>query len=472
MNDVAVKTLSARDLVGDLLDQQQSLTAVDRFSQQHESATEPLQAQFYRDLIPLEKPGKGEQYSFQVDLEACSACKACVSACHHLNGLEIYESWRDVGTLLGDDGQKTVTTACHHCAEPACAEGCPVLAYEKDPETGIVRHLDDQCIGCKYCEMKCPYGVPKYSVRLGIVRKCDMCYNRLAADEAPACVQACPNDAIAIKVVETAAVPASGSMVPGAYDSSYTKPTTNFVGWEAGEGLRPAAGEELRPAHSHLPLVFMLVLTQAAVGISAAALLTGDFGMRLTAVALGALGLGASVLHLGQPLKAWRAFLGWRKSWLSREILVFGAWFSALLAFAVSGLPLIGLGALGLGLAGVFCSVMVYVDTRREFWSMPRTGGRFFGTVLLCGASLIGFPWVVLAVLVKLVAELDGMRIDGSRALVVGPLRRFAVVRFGLLLGGVACALVSPPLALALFIVGELFERVLYFSAVVEPRMP
>ena len=55
-----------------------------------------------------------------------------------------------------------------------------MLAYEKDPVTGIVRHLDDQCIGCSYCILKCPYDVPKYSRARGIVRKCDMCHSRLA----------------------------------------------------------------------------------------------------------------------------------------------------------------------------------------------------------------------------------------------------------------------------------------------------
>ena len=68
--------------------------------------------------------------------------------------------------------------------------GCPVGAYEKDALTGIVRHLDDQCIGCRYCMLTCPYEVPQYSVRKGIVRKCDMCADRLAESEAPACVQA------------------------------------------------------------------------------------------------------------------------------------------------------------------------------------------------------------------------------------------------------------------------------------------
>ena len=52
--------------------------------------------------------------------------------------------------------QQTVTSGAIIIMDPACANGCP-LAYEKDQTTGIVHHLDDQCMGCRYCEMKCPY---------------------------------------------------------------------------------------------------------------------------------------------------------------------------------------------------------------------------------------------------------------------------------------------------------------------------
>ena len=99
-----------------------------------------------------------------------------------------------------------VTTACHHCLDPACLTGCPVKAYDKDPETGIVRHFDDQCIGCQYCVFMCPYDVPQYSRTKGIVRKCDMCHDRLAVGEAPACVQSCPNQAIRIRTVSVESV--------------------------------------------------------------------------------------------------------------------------------------------------------------------------------------------------------------------------------------------------------------------------
>ncbi|WP_397385757.1 4Fe-4S dicluster domain-containing protein, partial [Prosthecobacter sp.] len=214
-------------IIDEALREQQTLrTPVAQFSEEYDSKS--VRDRFTH-LIPLSKPDPGEQYAFEVNLDACTGCKACVAACHSLNGLDDGESWRDMGLLVGTRKQpylQTVTTACHHCAEPACAEGCPVLAYDKDVVTGIVRHLDDQCIGCSYCILKCPYEVPKFNLKRGIVRKCDMCQGRLAEGEAPPCVQSCPNEAIKIKVVKLDAVPDRGSIITGAFDSSYTRPTT------------------------------------------------------------------------------------------------------------------------------------------------------------------------------------------------------------------------------------------------------
>ena len=148
MTALLEKQESQRTLIDDLLAEQQRLTAVERFARRPERDALPAQARYYHDLIPLTKPALGEQYAFGVDLDVCTGCKACVSACHSLNGLDEDELWRDTGLLLGgsvgEPWQQTVTTACHHCVEPACLEGCPVRAYEKDPTTGIMRHLDDQ----------------------------------------------------------------------------------------------------------------------------------------------------------------------------------------------------------------------------------------------------------------------------------------------------------------------------------------
>ncbi len=492
--------IATHSLVDELLADQQNLTAVERFAQRHENATEPIQAKQYRELIPLSTPGVGEQYAFQVDLDACSGCKACVSACHSLNGLDDEESWRDVGTLYGRaDGeatQQTVTTACHHCADPACAEGCPTLAYEKDAETGIVRHLDDQCMGCRYCELKCPYEVPKFNVKLGIVRKCDMCHGRLAEGEAPACVQACPNEAIKIQIVKVEEVIASSTggvtLLPGTVTSDYTKPTTQFLNLNKSVEPAPADAESLQSAHGHFPLVAMLVLTQAGAGIAFVdwlqRLLNVETGIVQLAIGLGLAfaGLGASVLHLGRPTQAWRAFLGWRKSWLSREIIVFGAWSGAYALFFASVLfsapnwivLLSGSGAALLGLAGVFTSVMVYADTRRPFWRLKPTLLRFYATALGMGLALSVAP-VLAAVPILLTMIFDGRVLQGkidayrkSGLLMSGPLKRTLIVRTIAGTSALLASVMFPLVSGGLFLISEIAGRSIFFRAVDEPKMP
>lgn len=362
----------------------------------------------------------GEQYRFEVDLDACSGCKACVSACHSLNGLEESEIWRSVGLLVGGGGSapvwnQNVTTACHHCVEPLCLAGCPVDAYEKDPVTGIVAHLDDQCIGCRYCQLTCPYEVPTFSKRLGVVRKCDMCADRLAEGEAPACVQGCPTDAISIGVVDRSELllevgiedPESGPtrLVPTAPVSSLTVPSTRYRTARAVPTDAVAADDHrIVPASNHVPLVVMLVLTQLSVGavlVSQAGSWVGRDVAGGTAVELALLAavvaIGASVLHLGRPLVAWRAVLGLGHSWLSREIVAFGGYGTAAVAAAAAddvlpgswSVPL-GSAAVVVGIIGVACSAQLYAVTGRAWWRLDRTLLRFAVTGLGAGAAAVG----------------------------------------------------------------------------------
>ncbi|MBW3556286.1 MAG: dimethyl sulfoxide reductase anchor subunit [Actinobacteria bacterium] len=405
-------------LIDRYLASQGTLTAIEDFATRHDAGFVPSQARYYENLIPLAEPLPGQQYGFEVDLDACTGCKACVTACHSLNGLDEDESWRSVGMLHGgtplEPFQQTVTTACHHCVDPACLNGCPVDAYEKDPVTGIVIHLDDQCIGCSYCTLTCPYEVPRFNPAKGIVRKCDMCRDRLSVGEAPACVQACPNGAIKIKVIETAgAVAASvgASLVPGAPPSSTTVPTTVYLTKKNHVGrLQAADWSSLRPASNHPPLAIMLVLTQLSVGAFVTDLLLRAIaGHRLAsalqpynaivAVALGFLALGASVLHLGRPAYAFRAVIGFRHSWLSREIVSFGSF--ALVATLYAGVLwatpssqtrttlLLGILVSGVGMAAVGCSVMVYAVTSRSWWSARRTATKFTLTSVVAGLATV-----------------------------------------------------------------------------------
>ena len=481
-------------LIDELLLDQQALMAVERFSQRHAEVSSPIQERFYKELIPLSAPKPGEQYGFEVDLEACSGCKACVSACNHLNGLDPEESWRDVGVLVGERQgvatQQVVTTACHHCSDPACANGCPTLAYEKDAKTGIVRHLDDQCMGCRYCELKCPYEVPKYNDRLGIVRKCDMCQSRLAEGEAPACVQACPNQAIRIRMVPQEGPDVGERLLPGTVDSRYTKPTTVYTHLDTSANQVPADADRLRPAHGHFPLVWMLVLVPMSVGICVAVWLGGseDLPALVLSAIFGGLGLVGSVLHLGRPSQAWRAFLGWRRSWLSREIIAFNLWIGALTGFLGSvwlGIPavitqLLGASAAALGVVGLIASVNVYADTRRPFWRLSSTLGRFFGTALSAGLLFSPAPFLAVVSIVFLIGMELSILFEPSETeqrssdLMRGPLRFTVWLRLLTVLAFVGFAVSgdSPWMALSVLTLTEIAARSLFFRAVDEPKMP
>jgi formate dehydrogenase iron-sulfur subunit len=417
-----------------------SLLPVERFARRHDELGD--EAGDFDDLIPLSKPQPGEQYAFHVALDQCTGCKACVTACHSLNGLAEDETWRFVGLLHGGTPQapvqQTVTTACHHCVDPACLKGCPVEAYEKDPLTGIVKHLDDQCIGCQYCTLTCPYDVPQFSPKLGIVRKCDMCSDRLAVGEAPACVQACPNDAISIRVVSQKAAieDAQGeAFLPGSPSPALTVPTTTYATSHVyPRNTLPADFYAVRPAHQHRPLVVMLVLTQLSAGAflidQGAASWLGAAGRELlrpvhslVALSLGLLALGASIFHLGRPLYAFRAVLGIRTSWLSREIIAFALFAKAAILYAAvlwreplcamlhcptlpEGLATqlehwLGLVVAGSGALGVLCSVMVYHVTQRRFWSFERTGFTFLMTTLILGTATTLFTTALCALFVS-----------------------------------------------------------------------
>ncbi|MFO0885036.1 MAG: DmsC/YnfH family molybdoenzyme membrane anchor subunit [Pirellulales bacterium] len=439
-------------LLETLLREQHDLTAVQRFSQWHETESAPVQEQYYKELIPLTLPVVGEQYAFSVDLDACSGCKACVTACHSLNGLEEDEIWREVGMLTGGSEQlpvlQHITSACHHCVEPGCLQGCPVKAYDKDPVTGIVRHLDDQCMGCQYCILMCPYEVPKYSVSKGIVRKCDMCRQRLAEGEAPACVQSCPNQAIRIEIVthdEVRTASRREEFLPHAPTPQITFPTTRY--FSRRESMLVDVEKLVRgdrgcdtPAHAHWPLIGMLTLTQLSVGVLFVERLLSLVGGATGSVDLGAwgsystsfvllvlasvasaIGGGAATLHLGRPIAAIRAWLGLRTSWLSREIVAFGVYGGLIVgaAMAVSPwkawLPEIVAGPLPwiaalVGAIGVYSSAQLYAVTQRSFWELGRTLGKFALTAALLGVSaallVTGTSGIGALVLVLAIAKL------------------------------------------------------------------
>lgn len=142
------------------------------------------------------------------DVTKCIGCEECVTACKSTYQLPADRPWRwqtDVTdlsatrwtTLVNKPGGH-VRKQCRHCTEPACVSVCLVGALEKTPE-GPVIYDAGKCMGCRYCMMACPYGVPRYTwdEPVPYVRKCIMCYEKMQSGELkqPACTNACPTNA-------------------------------------------------------------------------------------------------------------------------------------------------------------------------------------------------------------------------------------------------------------------------------------
>jgi hypothetical protein len=99
----------------------------------------------------------------------------------------------------------------------------------------------------------------------------------------------------------------------------------------------------MRPAWSVIWFTTLLgcaqgiVVALALAGLGAPALDPAVLRDTLAlAFGLGAVALGCSFAHLGQPLRAWRAAAMWRTSWLSREVMAVSAFLALTLAGALS----------------------------------------------------------------------------------------------------------------------------------------
>jgi anaerobic dimethyl sulfoxide reductase subunit B (iron-sulfur subunit) len=143
-----------------------------------------------------------KRYAFYLDTSACTGCKACQIACKDKNNLPVGVLWRRVIEVQGGEWLPRgaawltnafayfVSAACMHCAAPICAEVCPTQAlYQR--QDGIVLIDAERCMGCRYCEMACPYKAPQFDPTRGVMSKCDFCADLIDAGKSPACVAAC-----------------------------------------------------------------------------------------------------------------------------------------------------------------------------------------------------------------------------------------------------------------------------------------
>jgi formate dehydrogenase iron-sulfur subunit len=168
----------------------------------------------------MPQPRKG----FFTDTSICIGCKACEVACKEWNAVpddgfnllgSSYDNtgalgastWRHVAFIEQPAAQDNdfrwlmSSDVCKHCTHAACLDVCPTGSLFRT-EFGTVVVQDDICNGCGYCVPACPFGVierrtgDEGTKNVGIAQKCTLCYDRIGADQTPACAQACPTESI------------------------------------------------------------------------------------------------------------------------------------------------------------------------------------------------------------------------------------------------------------------------------------
>jgi len=139
------------------------------------------------------------RYGFVIDNRKCIGCHACSVACKAENHvpLGVFRTW----VRCVDSGQFPDTrrhfqvTRCNHCDNPPCVAVCPVAAMYRRSD-GIVDFDPSRCIGCKACMQACPYDAVYIDPERATAAKCHFCAHRVEAGMQPACVVACPEQAI------------------------------------------------------------------------------------------------------------------------------------------------------------------------------------------------------------------------------------------------------------------------------------
>ena len=160
------------------------------------------------------------RFGMVIDLLRCVGCDSCTVACRaehgtppgiRYNRVKKYEVGKYPSAKM-----KFLPMPCMHCQDPPCVKVCPTGASYQRNE-GIVLIDVRKCIGCQYCMLACPYESRQFlraignyyaasnptpyetlkqkDFEKGTVVKCDLCVDRLARGQLPACVETCPSQA-------------------------------------------------------------------------------------------------------------------------------------------------------------------------------------------------------------------------------------------------------------------------------------
>ncbi|ELY42412.1 4Fe-4S ferredoxin N-terminal domain-containing protein [Natronorubrum sulfidifaciens] len=108
---------------------------------------------------------EGTQLGMVIDLERCDGCLSCVAACQEENQTDQGVNWmyvldyREPGQDEPGASRNRLVRPCQHCTDAPCEKVCPTTARHTRDKDGLVLTDYDVCIGCRYCQVACPYGV-------------------------------------------------------------------------------------------------------------------------------------------------------------------------------------------------------------------------------------------------------------------------------------------------------------------------
>jgi Fe-S-cluster-containing dehydrogenase component len=164
--------------------------------------------------LGAKEPAANEEFmGVLVDTTRCIGCRSCEMACADAHNLPIPDisdasafekirktsetQWTLVNRYETEKGKIFAKKQCMHCNQPGCVAACLVKAMEKRKNGAVT--WDTNCMGCRFCMVSCPFDIPKfeYGSATPKIQKCSLCWERLQKGEKPACVEACPAEALA-----------------------------------------------------------------------------------------------------------------------------------------------------------------------------------------------------------------------------------------------------------------------------------
>lgn len=408
---------------------------------------------------------KNNNFIFNEDL--CVGCEACIVACTMENGIDTLLRWRSIYTSNSSKfpgiSVFNLSMSCNHCENPPCLLYCPANAYEIDDKTGSVLIISENCIGCEYCTWNCPYDAPKINVASGVIEKCTFCNSRLLDNKKPACANLCPTGALNFTIEDIQQQPVQSSIPTFPEPSIIINESVRKQAARVDKTLFKANKTNQinsNPEHSftslkELPLIIFTSIITLLIALSISFdIYSISNNLKVILIALLSSSMIISVLHLGKKLRFHRAILNLKRSWLSREILFLGI-FSIIFLIDMLLTPIPKLVLVTFGLITLLSVDMIYKPLQSNWKANVHSGQ----TLIIVAALYLLFNnyFLVLSVfiLLRLVYTLFTRKVD---LLLI--LRYIFPLKGSILL----FSSFSINLAIAMFLIGEIIDRILYYS--------